>query len=256
MEPLSPQEYTIVERILEELKEHPRLVRPLQEALGIVALLGVPAQLDSLIQIIEQLLARQAEQEKRLERVEQTALEAKQAALEAKQEAREAKEVALDVRERTGRIEQRLDRIENDMGTLKGIVKEIEARKRAPAVFGRLFRKIRTYDLEQFMAIAEEELGLSLDDLMEVLNADFFVSAQLRSDGRPIWLVVEASWGIGVKDVERSHNRAMILRQAGLDAYGAVMGTSITRAARQRAQELNVLVALNGSLYNEQQFRP
>lgn len=249
MEPLSPQEYTIVERILEELKEHPRLVRPLQEALGIVALLGVPAQLDSLIQIVEQVLARQAEQEKRLERVEQTALEAKQ-------EAREAKEVALDVRERTGRIEQRLDRIENDMGTLKGIVKEIEARKRAPAVFGRLFRKIRTYDLEQFMAIAEEELGLSLDDLMEVLNADFFVSAQLRSDGRPIWLVVEASWGIGVKDVERSHNRAMILRQAGLDAYGAVMGTSITRVARQRAQELNVLVALNGSLYNEQQFRP
>lgn len=238
-----------MERILEELKEHPRLVRPLQEALGIVALLGVPAQLDSLIQIVEQLLARQAEQEKRLERVEQTALEAKQ-------EAREAKEVALDVRERTGRIEQRLDRIENDMGTLKGIVKEIEARKRAPAVFGRLFRKIRTYDLEQFMAIAEEELGLSLDDLMEVLNADFFVSAQLRSDGRPIWLVVEASWGISVKDVERSHNRAMILRQAGLDAYGAVMGTSITRVARQRAQELNVLVALNGSLYNEQQFRP
>ncbi|MFN4032730.1 MAG: hypothetical protein ACK4ME_03775 [Fimbriimonadales bacterium] len=249
MEPLSPQEYTIVERILEDLKEHPRLIRPLQEALGIVALLGVPAQLDSLIQIVEQLLTRQAEQEKRLERVEQIALEAKQ-------EAREAKEVALDVRERTGSIEQRLDRMENDMGKLKGIVLEIEARKRAPAVFGRLFRKIRTYDLEQFMAIAEEELGPSLDDLMEVLNADFFVSAQLRSDGRPIWLVVEASWGIGVKDVERSHNRATILRQAGMDAYGAVMGVSITRAARQRAQELNVLVALNGSIYNEQQFRP
>ncbi|MDM7461077.1 MAG: hypothetical protein P3X24_005425 [bacterium] len=61
MEPLSPQEYTIVERILEELKEPPRPVRPLQEALGIVALLGMPALLDSLIQIVEPLLARQAE---------------------------------------------------------------------------------------------------------------------------------------------------------------------------------------------------
>ncbi|MCS6919731.1 MAG: hypothetical protein NZM28_08170, partial [Fimbriimonadales bacterium] len=66
----------------------------------------------------------------------------------------------------------------------------------------------------------------------------------------PIWLVVEVSWGLGVADVERAHARATILRNAGVDAYGAVMGQSITRPARQRAQQLGVLVALDGRLYN------
>lgn len=272
MEPLTHEEELIVLRLVEELKQHPRLRRPLIEALEMVELLGVPHQLDELKKIVEQILLKQQEYDQRLARVEQlagearqeahgaaqaaqeakqvaqeakqVALEAKQAALEAKQEAREAKQVALEVRER-------VDRIERDLGMVKGSVEEMHAAKRIPAVFGRYLRKLRIYDPQQFSALIEEQFpSLSEEEQTEVLHADWFVHGRVRRQEREVWLVVEVSWGVGVEDVERAHARATILQRAGVEAYGATMGRGAAPEAVERAQQLGVLLALDGTVQN------
>jgi hypothetical protein len=98
-----------------------------------------------------------------------------------------------------------------------------------------------------------EEAGqLSADDLAEVASADVFVHGHLRSNDEPRWFVVEASWGLGVSDVERAARRASILTQHFAPAIGTVLGRRIAANARKRAQELGVLVVLNGAPRNPQ----
>ncbi len=70
----------------------------------------------------------------------------------------------------------------------------------------------------------------------------------MKISGRDYWLVVEASWGVRVRDVERAYARAEILQRHGYTALGLAMGRSITPKARQRARERGVLIALDGKL--------
>lgn len=250
METLTPEEGLILTRLIEELKQHPRLRLALLEALQLTALLDMPAQLNALQKTVEEVLRRQEEQGRRQDEQGQTLREHGQMLQEHGQMLQEHGQMLQEHGQMLREHGQRLDRIEKDLSVLKGRSEEAEARKRIPAVFGRFLRKTRVHDSEQFTPIAEEQFVLSEDDFSELLFADLFVSGQLKRDGRPIWLVVEVSWGVGIADVERAHARAAILRQAGADAYGAVMGQTITRAARQRAQQLGVIVALDGKLYN------
>lgn len=81
-------------------------------------------------------------------------------------------------------------------------------------------------------------------------SADAFAHGQLRSNDTPRWFVVEASWGLGIKDVERAARRAAILTQNGAPAIGTVLGRRITADARKRAQQLGVLVVVNGAPRN------
>jgi len=62
--------------------------------------------------------------------------------------------------------------------------------------------------------------------------------------------VLEASWGLGTTDAERAARRAAILTQNGAPALGTVLGRRITTDARKRAQQLGMLVALNGTPRN------
>ncbi|MFN7017854.1 MAG: hypothetical protein ACK4RG_01105 [Fimbriimonadales bacterium] len=190
--------------------------------------------------------AQEAKQEAR--EAKQAALEAKQEAQEAKQEAREAKEIALDVRRRLDRVEHRLKRVEKDVAALKGDNEETKARRRLPAVLGRYFKKMRIYDSEQLYPLIGETLILEEDDAVELLYADLFVHALTKASGREYWMVVEVSWGVGVRDVERAYQRAQILQKHGYTAIGVAMGRTLTPKARQRAQELGVLIALDGRL--------
>jgi len=96
-----------------------------------------------------------------------------------------------------------------------------------------------------------EEAGqLSADDLAEVASADVFVHGHLRSTDEPRWFVVEASWGLGMTDVERAALCASILTQQFAPAIGVVLGRRIAADARKRAQELGVLIVVNGAPRN------
>ena len=186
------------------------------------------------------------------ERSQQTSERAQQTSEHAQQTAEHALQVALETRDIVNDMQKRLTRVEADVADLKGMSMELMARKLLPGVLGKLVRKLRVYEPDEFYRVMEEADLLSADDLAEVASADAFAHGQLRSNDTPRWFVVEASWGLGIKDVERAARRAAILTQNGAPAIGTVLGRRITADARKRAQQLGVLVVVNGATRNQE----
>jgi hypothetical protein len=184
------------------------------------------------------------------ERSQQTSERAQQTSEHAQQTAEHALQVALETRDIVNDMQKRLTRVEADVADLKGMSMELMARKLLPGVLGKLVRKLRVYEPDEFYRVMEEADLLSADDLAEVASADVFAHGHLRSNDTPRWFVVEASWGLGMTDVERAAQRAAILTQNGAPAIGTVLGRRITADARKRAQQLGVLVVLNGAPRN------
>jgi chemotaxis regulatin CheY-phosphate phosphatase CheZ len=184
------------------------------------------------------------------ERSQQTSERAQQTSEHAQQTAEHALQVALETRDIVNDMQKRLTRVEADVADLKGMSMELMARKLLPGVLGKLVRKLRVYEPDEFYRVMEEADLLSADDLAEVASADAFAHGQLRSNDTPRWFVVEASWGLGMTDVERAAQRAAILTQNGAPAIGTVLGRRITADARKRAQQLGVLVVVNGAPRN------
>jgi hypothetical protein len=184
------------------------------------------------------------------ERANEIAERAQQTSERAEGTAEHALQVALETRDIVNDMQKRLTRVEADVADLKGMSMELMARKLLPGVLGKLVRKLRVYEPDEFYRVMEEAGLLSADDLAEVASADVFAHGQLRSNDTPRWFVVEASWGLGMTDVERAAQRAAILTQNGAPAIGTVLGRRITADARKRAQQLGVLVVLNGAPRN------
>jgi putative membrane protein len=138
------------------------------------------------------------------ERSQQTSERAQQTSEHAQQTAEHALQVALETRDIVNDMQKRLTRVETDVADLKGMSMELMARKLLPGVLGKLVRKLRVYEPDEFYRVMEEVDLLSADDLAEVASADAFAHGQLRSNDTPRWFVVEASWGLGIKDVERA----------------------------------------------------
>jgi hypothetical protein len=186
------------------------------------------------------------------ERANEIAERAQQTSERAEGTAEHALQVALETRDIVNDMQKRLTRVEADVADLKGMSMELMARKLLPGVLGKLVRKLRVYEPDEFYRVMEEADLLSADELAEVASADVFAHGHLRSNDTPRWFVVEASWGLGMTDVERAAQRAAILTQNGAPAIGTVLGRRITADARKRAQQLGVLVVLNGAPRNPQ----
>jgi hypothetical protein len=184
------------------------------------------------------------------ERANEIADRAQQTSERAEGTAEHTLQVALETRDIVNDMQKRLTRVEADVADLKGMSMELMARKLLPGVLGKLVRKLRVYEPDEFYRVMEEADLLSADELAEVASADVFAHGQLRSNDTPRWFVVEASWGLGMTDVERAAQRAAILTQNGAPAIGTVLGRRITADARKRAQQLGVLVVLNGAPRN------
>ena len=262
--PFTPEEIEAITRITEAVRQYPHLRLAFIRALQMEELFAIPEQLESLKQVVLELAAQYKQQQEQLNRIEQTAnraLEVAERALQtaeraqqtserAEQTAEHALQVALETRDIVNDMQKRLTRVEVDVADLKGMSMEIIARKLLPGVLGKLVRKLRVYEPDEFYRVMEEADLLSADELAEVASADVFAHGHLRSNDTPHWFVVEASWGLGMTDVERAAQRAAILTQNGAPAIGTVLGRRITADARKRAQQLGVLVVLNGAPRN------
>jgi hypothetical protein len=269
----TPEEIEAIMRITEAVRQYPHLRLAFIRALQMEELFTIPDQLESLKQVVMELAAQYKQQQAQLDRIEQTAnralevaeraqqtseralqvaTETKQIAERAQQTSERALQVATETREIVNNLQKRLARVEVDVADLKGMSMELMARKLLPGVLGKLVRKIRVYEPDEFYRVVEDAGQLSADDLAEVVSADVFVHGHLRSNDEPRWFVVEASWGLGISDVERAARRASILTQHFAPAIGTVLGRRIAADARKRAQELGVLVVLNGTPRNPQ----
>ena len=59
-------------------------------------------------------------------------------------------QVALETRDIVNDMQKRLTRVETDVADLKGMSMELMARKLLPGVLGKLVRKLRVYEPDEF----------------------------------------------------------------------------------------------------------
>ncbi|MEJ5253143.1 MAG: hypothetical protein HPY54_01980 [Chthonomonadetes bacterium] len=145
-------------------------------------------------------------------------------------------------------------RMADDIAQLKKFYHEQKYFTRAHAYFSKLLKRIRALPPEEISAMLddlEEQGTLTPHEVADLLQADVIVRGRRRDDGQEVYLVVEASWGVGMKDVQRAARRAQTLSKAGLLAVPVVAGEGIDPNAHQSAREMGVTVVLDGALEQE-----
>jgi hypothetical protein len=113
-----------------------------------------------------------------------------------------------------------------DFLDLLGLFKKRECHYRIPAIFGFLLAdgQDATQEVIRHLRVAEQANRVSGEEFQSVLDADFLWSGKLWDTGEEVILVVQASWRVQERDVERAVQRAEVLRRAGLKALPVTAG--------------------------------
>ena len=151
---------------------------------------------------------------------------------------------------RQGFAEAAADRevMKRDIGVLKGSTKESFYRDRAAAIFGFLLKagQDATPEVVQRLRTAQQASRVSAEEYQSVLNADLLWSGKLWDTGEEVVLVLEASWKVHERDVERAVQRAKVLRRAGLKALPVTAGEEWPQQVEALALRERVVIAQDG----------
>ena len=176
---------------------------------------------------------------------------------------------AKELQEGQARMEARQDRMESDVAELKagqsrmegqlnnltGADYERKVSKRAPRIARRhlyLQRVSVVYGITvpdnktiaELLDRATENGSITDEQAGELERADLILAGANPAD-EPAYAVAEVSLTIDEHDVDRARSRARILQDAsGAVAKAAVIGTAISDANRQRAEQDNVAVVI------------
>lgn len=134
-----------------------------------------------------------------------------------------------------------------DTSLLRDMALEWRIYYHAPAYLGRFVRRCHILsfeELEEILEKAVDEGRLSDAETDDIRLADFIVYGRSRQDRQELYVVIEASWGLGIKDVERAARRARLFARTGKRAMPAVLGSWISPEATQLAQQTGVEVAI------------
>ena len=233
-------------------------------------LIGLTARVDSLAARMDELAEAQRRTEERLEaltaRVDELAeaqrrteerLEALTARVDELAEAQRRTEERLEaLTARVDALTARVDKLAQvqegmlvDLGRLKGRDKEREFREKAPAYFGRYLSGLRVFsaaELAQMLEPALEQGLLTLEEYLQVLEADLVACGKRRASGEEVYLVAEVSWGIGLRDLERAVLRAGYLARTGRQVLPAIGGEEVLAHVEKEAMARGVIVATDG----------
>jgi len=108
-----------------------------------------------------------------------------------------------------------------DVADLKGDNFERKVREKAPAYFGRVFRRIRLVDYQTLADLLEDAIDngiITEDEKMELLWSDGVLKAKSKDKKQDLWVVFEVSYVVDEKDVNRALNRALILKKIVKDS--------------------------------------
>jgi hypothetical protein len=133
--------------------------------------------------------------------------------------------------------------VKTDVGDLKGKGLETHYRLNGSPFFGVLLRQAHVLSASEVNALLDSAVDqgmLSLDDSIQVRRADLVVEGKRRSDSASVYLVVEVSWAVDTRDVERAATRASLLAKTGTLALPVVAGEKIGERAAALAKELKV----------------
>ncbi len=143
------------------------------------------------------------------------------------------------------RLTGEVSRLRGDFGNLNGRMHEFDFERLVGSRIGPRFRRARPtslFDLDPFdEAIRDGKLtGEEVDDANAL---DLVVIAQDREPAVPAEaiLALELSIVVDGNDVLRASRRAAILQKAGLNAFPAVGGDSITAEGAEGASRLGVI---------------
>ena len=154
--------------------------------------------------------------------------------------------------ERLDTLTRSVQRIEGTLGNLTGSAYENRAARIAPRLIARYLR------MQQAQVLQAPNTGHSahLDNMVnqsvingaitdqqaqEIERADIIIMAKDNQD-QTIYVVIEASITVDDTDIDRAHERALIMgRLAATAARAAVIGQDISPSNRQRAAGLGVM---------------
>lgn len=228
------------------LAEHPEWRDRLRPLILGDEFLQVPARLQRIEQLMEQMVERQAAFEDRQAAFEdrQTAFEERLASIE--QAIRSLTIQISEIAELVRTHEYRLNRMDSRMGNIEGLLLEGKYERGHYAWFGRYLRRpdaIRFRELEEITAAVQQDL-LSDDELHRLDSLDSLISGRSLEDGQPLMLAVEISQTTNIEDVDRAERAAAALRKAGYRAAGMVGGYQIEDIVRTAADAVGVIVDL------------
>jgi hypothetical protein len=154
-----------------------------------------------------------------------------------------------DLREAVQTLGDRTYTLTTDVGELKGSDLERRYRERPFAYFQRIIRQAHTLSGDELNALLDRAVmagHLTEEDVDEIVWADAIIRGRRRDDDQEVFLVVEASWGVGPYDVQRADRRAQLLAKAGLITLPVVAGMWITPDGEVAARATKVWRVTNG----------
>ena len=119
---------------------------------------------------------------------------------------------------------------------------------KADAIFGRYLHnghKVTNLVADQLYNAFEAE-RISDAEFRQVLAADLLWGGEERQTQEQLVLVVEASWPIEVRDIERAAENAIVLRRIGIKALGVVGGQEWPEISVDHARAKGIVTIING----------
>lgn len=205
------------------------------------------AQTDSQFQELRTALGRLTEHVQKLAEAQQRTEVRLEALAEAQQR---TEEEILKLSKGVTELTYLSQTLTDDVGGLKGASLEHEYRTKVFAYFSRVLNRPRVVDPDELTTLLADAVDtgvLSEAQAHEISLADLIVRGKRGKGGPEVYLVVEASWGVGVRDVERAVQRAALLAHLGTPVLPVVAGRRITPDAEKLAHLDHVWQLRNGS---------
>ncbi len=121
---------------------------------------------------------------------------------------------------------------------------ERKVRERAPAYFGRYFRRVKVVPIEEWSEKLEDALDgglISEEERKDALNLDALIRVK-SEDGRNLLLAVEVSHTLEDKDADRALRRAnVIARVYGIETIPVVIGAYVPEGLQDRHPKVLVV---------------
>jgi hypothetical protein len=238
---------------VEEFQDLIRLLQERPEWRADLRRLVLTDELLALPELVRELVQAQQRTEGRVGRLEES-VESLRAETERRFQELATAQLTLtrridDLREAVQTLGDRTYTLTTDVGELKGSDLERRYRERPFAYFQRLIRQAHTLSGDELNAILDRAVTagqLTEEDVDEIVWADAIVRGRRREDDQEVFLVVEASWGVGPYDVQRADKRAKLLAKAGVTTLPVVAGMWVTPDGELAARALKVWRVTNG----------
>ena len=258
------------ERLFEALRDDPQRLAELRTLLGVgdwervaaalaelsQAQTRTEARLEALTERVDELAAAQVRTEARLEalteRVDGLAAAQRTTQEQLSSLVRRVGELSRTVTRLTDQVSSLTEQVSTLAGHvdwLRGDAIERRYRERGPAYFGPIAKGLAPLswpELNEMLDAAVAEGTLSDDEAEQVRQADAVQRGRDREDQTELYLVVEASYGVGMDDVDRARERAELLARTGVPVVPVVAGSWFVPEADRAASAYGVWRVKNG----------